>query len=713
MINVPQLKRLTDGLNVYTLNGVNYNWDVIEQFLLGISGVIEDRGVELLSSEGIQEALNKWLSENEFKPKEPVSTFNELPLTAELKEIRGVLDENAVYVFDGTQWVKYSNINFDGLTPLKEDLSALIVDITKHGAIADGITDNMSAIQYLIDKGYKNIYIPKGTFILKNEVTALNVNQNNVRLFGEGVLKATHIADLIKITKPNCKIECVVEGNGTIDETIETELKPSLIKVDGSALNEPINFTFTGKITKPSVVGIQTFKAIGSVVRDAVFYSDKNQDNLSTPFTMHFLFTGSSDLVVDNSIFYGMAQGFSASGLTSSDTFDSFDGIVNYTARDFTILNTSFVKQWDHGIYCSDNTEKYNLDNVTTDTKNEGIKVEGNDFKIVNSSIKNGVNYRNANNFILSNNNMDIYREGENVYGLLVEGQSFKRESKNYTVTNNKIIAKSKITAAAVFISGLEYDSYINVNSKIIITGNHFEGFGNKTNGATILLKQKVKKNVDGTFSNSLAKDILIANNTMITSDADNLDNYGILFDGEGFENVQVFNNVIRGFTHTAIRNLGVRNSEMTNNTLEASNKRTATAFGIFERYDPTETLHVKSKNNNYSNNTYKNINSEVFISDETSYRREKNTWVHEFTGTITIKSSQNIDKFIKTTNSTPASITLENVANNPWSKGATVDFVNASTANLTVWPSGVVLAPGTRGLAYHNGGGNWTVSKV
>lgn len=120
LINVPKLKRLNDGLNVYTLNGVNYNWDVIEKFLLGLTGVIEDKGIELLSSEGIKEVINQWLANNEFKPKDPVESFNDLPVPAELKEIRGVLDENAVYVFDGAKWVKQTEINYDGLSDIKK-----------------------------------------------------------------------------------------------------------------------------------------------------------------------------------------------------------------------------------------------------------------------------------------------------------------------------------------------------------------------------------------------------------------------------------------------------------------------------------------------------------------------------------------------------------------------------------------------------------------
>lgn len=156
MINVPKLKRLTDGLNVYTFNGVNYNWDVIEQFLLGITGVIEDRGIELLSSEGIQEALNKWLSENEFKPKEAVATFSDLPQDAELKELRGVIDENAIYVFDGTIWIKQSQINFDGLNDVKKSIEKITINVQDFATLEEAINSDIDA-ELLFPSGVYNI----------------------------------------------------------------------------------------------------------------------------------------------------------------------------------------------------------------------------------------------------------------------------------------------------------------------------------------------------------------------------------------------------------------------------------------------------------------------------------------------------------------------------------------------------------------------------
>lgn len=81
---------------------------------------INGKSTEMIKSEAIRQAVNEWVKQNEFKPKEAVATFNDLPIVAELKEIRGVLDENAVYVFDGTKWIKQTEINFDGLSDIKK-----------------------------------------------------------------------------------------------------------------------------------------------------------------------------------------------------------------------------------------------------------------------------------------------------------------------------------------------------------------------------------------------------------------------------------------------------------------------------------------------------------------------------------------------------------------------------------------------------------------
>ncbi|UXR73293.1 hypothetical protein MUA48_07885 [Staphylococcus sp. IVB6238] len=95
--------------------GVNANFKYLFDDVEGVWRFLDDKGVEVISSEGIQSAISEWLADNKLKPKEPVSTFAELPSNPELKEIRLVEDTNTQYIYDGLNWVEFGVINADGL----------------------------------------------------------------------------------------------------------------------------------------------------------------------------------------------------------------------------------------------------------------------------------------------------------------------------------------------------------------------------------------------------------------------------------------------------------------------------------------------------------------------------------------------------------------------------------------------------------------------
>ena len=86
---------------------------------------------------------------NEFEPKESVNTKSALPLEAVKNEIRGVIDENSVYIFNGKEWVKLSNINLNILT-----------DIQKVFRYTKGTVGSEEAINTII--GYKDNAIADG-----------------------------------------------------------------------------------------------------------------------------------------------------------------------------------------------------------------------------------------------------------------------------------------------------------------------------------------------------------------------------------------------------------------------------------------------------------------------------------------------------------------------------------------------------------------------
>lgn len=145
--------QLNDDTNKHktTLASLNSNVSNVQK-------IIEDRGKEIISSEVVQ----NWLNNNEFKPKEAVATFNDLPKDAELKELRGVTDENAVYVYDGAKWIKQSQLNFDGLDEVKKN-------IFYNEIVTRSYRDEVSSTDYWVtvipfqDENGDKIEIKKGT----------------------------------------------------------------------------------------------------------------------------------------------------------------------------------------------------------------------------------------------------------------------------------------------------------------------------------------------------------------------------------------------------------------------------------------------------------------------------------------------------------------------------------------------------------------------
>lgn len=159
------LERIYPMLNEKTAVDIDENFQKIE-------GVINSVGVEILSSEGIQNAINKWLSDNEFKPKDAVATFSDLPKEAELKEIRGVLDENGVYIYGGEKWIKLYEINFNALETVNKKI------------------DNLSSKSALYDKVYsgQTIYKKPSDFALPLPAQVI-VSQKGEVLFNYDVAK--------------------------------------------------------------------------------------------------------------------------------------------------------------------------------------------------------------------------------------------------------------------------------------------------------------------------------------------------------------------------------------------------------------------------------------------------------------------------------------------------------------------------------------------
>jgi len=80
-------------------------------------------------------ATEKWIYENNFKPKEAVKTESALPFNAEKNEIRLVQDDNKQYVFDGSKWIEFGAVKLDGLTDVDKNLKTTknrLLDLEKN-----------------------------------------------------------------------------------------------------------------------------------------------------------------------------------------------------------------------------------------------------------------------------------------------------------------------------------------------------------------------------------------------------------------------------------------------------------------------------------------------------------------------------------------------------------------------------------------------------
>ncbi|PKE47229.1 hypothetical protein CW677_08615 [Macrococcoides caseolyticum] len=194
--------------NIYTgrgnrenVNGVNSNFAYLFGEMSNLWGFVNGKGDEILSSEAIQEMISRWIDKNDFKPKEAVATFNDLPKEAELKEIRGVTDENAVYVYDGEKWIKQSRLNFDGLDDVKKN-------IFYNEIVTRSYRDEVSNTDYWVtvipfqDEDGEKIEIKKGTTDKSEGETPREFFERtgssfvvNASIFNSGGLYGIHIKD--------------------------------------------------------------------------------------------------------------------------------------------------------------------------------------------------------------------------------------------------------------------------------------------------------------------------------------------------------------------------------------------------------------------------------------------------------------------------------------------------------------------------------------
>lgn len=116
-----KLKHFTSIWNRENLNNLNDLVDFVQNF-------VESKGEALFDAE----TFATWLSENKIEIKEAVATRTSLPSDPQTYEIRSVTDENAVYIYTGSEWVKYTDFNFREVAELKANYQNVLNKISRN-----------------------------------------------------------------------------------------------------------------------------------------------------------------------------------------------------------------------------------------------------------------------------------------------------------------------------------------------------------------------------------------------------------------------------------------------------------------------------------------------------------------------------------------------------------------------------------------------------
>ena len=146
---------------------------------------INDRGLEILSESGFL----TWLEKNGIKHREEVATFDDLPSGDSLNTVRGVLDDNKIYIKKENGWVPFQTIDINKINLVESNLEGVTIVASQYGAIGDGIADDTLALQKSIDQANGNVITLKanGTYVISNtlklkEDTKFNGNNSTIIL---------------------------------------------------------------------------------------------------------------------------------------------------------------------------------------------------------------------------------------------------------------------------------------------------------------------------------------------------------------------------------------------------------------------------------------------------------------------------------------------------------------------------------------------------
>ena len=177
---------------------------------------INDRGLEILSESGFL----TWLDKNGIKHREEVATFSDLPSNDSLNTVRGVEDENKIYIKKENGWVPFQTIDVSKINDLDEKMNEVQFYARDFGVVADGTTDNTTALKNALTTANGGaLVMPQGIVKIDKEISyngKVNLKGTGdntvIDLSGGGTLNFKR--DLLNIPKLSTNIK---KGTSTVN----------------------------------------------------------------------------------------------------------------------------------------------------------------------------------------------------------------------------------------------------------------------------------------------------------------------------------------------------------------------------------------------------------------------------------------------------------------------------------------------------------------
>ena len=134
-----------------------------------VINAINDRGLEILS----ESSFLTWLDKNNLNIQSEVQSVSDLPADDALNTIRGVLDDNKLYIKRDFGWVAYQTIDLNKINKVERRVDRIEVNVMDFGAVGDGITDDTEAIKLASAAAERKVLkFPKTTkeYLISDEI---------------------------------------------------------------------------------------------------------------------------------------------------------------------------------------------------------------------------------------------------------------------------------------------------------------------------------------------------------------------------------------------------------------------------------------------------------------------------------------------------------------------------------------------------------------